>query len=63
MLRDVSIRDFRQDVQEYINKNGLDINKDSLILETKYSKISYIPSNGEFLVENDGKYGIIEVHV
>ena len=31
MAGDVSIHDFRQDVQDYINKHGLDINKDSLI--------------------------------
>lgn len=31
MAGDISIKDFRQDVQDYINRNGLDINKDSLI--------------------------------
>ena len=36
-----------------------DIDTDERLLETKYDKIEYIPTTGDFLVQSNKKYGIV----
>lgn len=36
-----------------------DVNTDEKLLETKYDKIEYIPTTGDFLVQSNKRYGIV----